>query len=58
MKNKGNVLNSLLIMLAGQFTLLHRLSRNMVLRVSFTSSMSKKVMQQLGLAVFLFPIIK
>jgi hypothetical protein len=54
---KGNVLNSLLLMLEGLFTLLHRLSTKLALRTSFASSMSKKVMQQIGLAVFLFPII-
>jgi hypothetical protein len=54
MKNKRTVLNSLLIMLAG---LIHSPAQA-PLRCRFTSSMSKKVMQQIGLAVFLYPIIK
>jgi hypothetical protein len=59
MKNKGTVLNRLLIMLAG---LIHYPAqaqpkpgaRNVVL----LSWVSKKVMQQIGVGVFLLPVIK
>ena len=58
MENKGTVLNSLLIMLAGLIHSPAQAPQKPGAKMSFTSPMSKKVMQQIGLAVLLFPIIK
>lgn len=55
MKNKGNVLKSLFIMLAGLIHSPAQAQQKHGAKMSLTSSMSKKVIQQIGLAVFLFP---
>ena len=58
MKNKGNVLNSLLIMLAGLIHSPAQAQQKHGAQGVVYQLDVKKVMQQPGLAVFLFPIIK
>ena len=58
MKNKETVLNTLLIMLAGLIHSPTQAQQKHGAKMSLTSSMSKKIIQQIGLTVFLFPIIK